>query len=69
MKTLKNPAFNIFYEGFRAKAFYGKGKNRQYAWIEIRRSGKYYKSFKYPAYKIWNIAAHFPDIVMEEKEK
>lgn len=63
IKDLSNkPEFDIKDRGFRVRAWYiedGKGD----AFIEIQKDGKVYKEFKYPAYKIWNIAAHFSDIV------
>ncbi len=33
------------------------------ALIEIKKDGKLVKEFLFPAYKIWNIAAHAQDIV------
>jgi hypothetical protein len=53
--------------GFSVKAFYltePKGD----ALVEITKDGNPYKRFLYPAYKIWNIAAHFDDIVTSEIE-
>jgi hypothetical protein len=51
--------------GFTVKASYltePKGD----ALIEIFRDGTPYRRFLYPAYKIWNIAAHFDEIVTSE---
>ena len=51
--------------GFTVKATYllePKGD----ALIEIFRDGQPYRRFLYPAYKIYNIAAHFSDIVDSE---
>ena len=56
------PEFDIEDRGFRARAWYikdGKGD----ALIEIKKGNKIHKEFKYPSYKIWNIVAHFSDIV------
>jgi hypothetical protein len=53
--------------GFTVKAFYlsvPKGE----ALVEIQRGGEPYRRFLYPAYKIWNIAAHFKDIVNSETD-
>lgn len=36
------------------------------ALIEIMKFGEPYRRFLYPAYKIWNLAAHFSDIVDSE---
>ena len=53
--------------GFTVKASYlvePKGD----ALVEIFRDGNPYKRFLFPAYKIWNIAAHFGEIVTSEIE-
>ena len=49
------------YRGFVAKAYYIDG--RKNAEIEITRDGQYYAKYLYPAYRIWNIAAHFTDMI------
>jgi hypothetical protein len=49
--------------GFTVKASYLKEPNNGDALIEIHRDGQPYRRFLFPAYKIWNIAAHFSDIV------
>lgn len=36
------------------------------ALFEIFRDGQPYRRFLWPAYKVYNIAAHFPDIVESE---
>ena len=51
--------------GFTAKAHY-LTEPKSDALVEIFRDGEPYRRFLYPAYKIWNIAAHFPDIVQSE---
>lgn len=56
------PDFDIKDRGFRARAWGDYDKKNGDALIEIQKDGKIYKEFKYPAYKIWNIAAHFQDI-------
>ncbi len=43
----------------------GKGD----AVVEIERDGKLVKEFTFPAYKIWNIAAHSGDIIQSELNK
>jgi hypothetical protein len=55
-------AFEVEDRGFTIKAFWGSPDAR----IEITRQGKLYKKFSYPAYKIFNLAAHFSDIVDSE---
>ena len=36
------------------------------ALIEVKRDGQPIRSFKFPAYKVWNIAAHTHDIIESE---
>lgn len=52
--------------GFTVKAHYLEKPNSGDALVEIYRDGKPYRRFLFPAYKIWNIAAHFGDIVTGE---
>lgn len=59
-------AHNKDYKGFNIKAYYGDGKDAR---IEIIKDGEIYKEFLYPAYKIFNLSAHFRDIVDGELEK
>lgn len=47
--------------GFSVRASYLK--NSQQALIEISKGDKVVKSFEYPAYRIWNIAAHFDEYI------
>lgn len=58
-------AFNITDRGFNVKAFYLDDDSGN-AQIKITCDGKPFREFLYPAYKIWNIAAHFNDLVDEE---
>ena len=53
--------------GFTARASYLLEPAGE-ALVEIERDGKPYRRFLYPAYKVWNIAAHFSDIVSGEIE-
>lgn len=39
------------------------------ALIEVERDGNIIKSFEFPAYKVWNIAAHSEDIIESELAK
>lgn len=39
------------------------------AFVEIERDGKVIRTFRFPAYKIWNIPAHSMDIIESELEK
>ena len=69
-KERDKPEFDINDRGFNAKAWYLKNTedSKGDALIKISRNGKIIKSFIYPAYKIYNIAAHFSDIVDGELE-
>lgn len=49
--------------GYTVKASYLKEPHKGDALIEIFKDGQPLRSFLFPAYKIWNIAAHFGDIV------
>lgn len=67
-KEKEEPAFDLTDRGYRVRAFYltePKGD----ALIEIEKDSKNLRRFFFPAYKIWNIAAHFGDIVDGEIEK
>lgn len=49
--------------GYVAKASYLKPPNEGNALVEIFKDGAPLRAFLFPAYKIWNISAHFHDIV------
>lgn len=57
--------FNIEHRGFTAQCWYlsDTESSKGDAYIEIKRDGEMVWSFLYPAYKVYNIAAHFNDIV------
>ena len=55
--------------GYTAKASYLKEPNDGDALIEIFKDGQPLRKFLFPAYKIYNIQAHFTDIVDGEIEK
>lgn len=64
--VIDKPAFKLEpYKGFTAEASYLKSPDGD-ALVEIFRDGEPYRRFLYPAYKIWNIAGHFSDIVESE---
>ena len=48
------------YRGFVLSAYYNDTAN---AHIEIVRDGKPWRTYQYPAYRIWNLSAHFTDMV------
>ncbi len=54
--------------GYTVKASYLKAPHAGDALIEISKDGVVFRSFLYPAYRIYNIAAHFSDIVDGEIE-
>jgi hypothetical protein len=39
------------------------------AHLDFEHNGKPYRSFDYPAYRVWNIAAHFGDIIADFEEE
>ena len=69
----RKPLFDMKDRGFRVKAWWAeKGEPEDDsgdALVEITKDNKPYREFKWPAYKIFNIAAHFSDIVDGELEK
>ena len=55
------------YKGFTVRGLYLKEPTGD-ALIEILKEGKVHKRFLFPAYKVWNIPAHFQDIIDGELE-
>lgn len=55
-------AFEVETRGYNFKATYLKEPKND-ALIEISKEGKIVREFLFPAYKIWNIAAHADDII------
>ena len=70
-KEQENPQFDITERGYNVKAWYLKDTDTEKgdALIEIKKDEKLLKSFIFPAYKIWDIAAHFSDIIDSEEAK
>ena len=62
-------AFEQKDRGYKVRAWYLKDKSAGDALIQIFFGRKKIKEFPYPAYKIWNIAAHFSDMVDNEITK
>jgi hypothetical protein len=58
-------AFETEYKGFKAVGYWGEGAVGR---VVVTRDGNPFKEFAYPAYKIFNIAAHWQDIVEGELE-
>jgi hypothetical protein len=63
-----NELFNIDDRGFNLKAWYLKNTETEKgdALIRITKKDGSFKEMIYPAYKIYNIAAHFDDIITSE---
>lgn len=70
-KETEKPEFDINDRGFNVKAWHLKNTetSKGDALIEITRDGELLRRFSFPAYKIYNIAAHFSDIVDGELTK
>lgn len=61
--------FDITDRGYRIRAYWGKPSDAK---VTIHKGKELYKKFTYPAYKVFNLAAHFGDIVdgiLDEQEK
>lgn len=54
-------------DGYNIEAWYLKQPNGGNALIYIFKDGKVLREFLFPAYKIYNLQAHFEDIVEGEK--
>ena len=72
----ENIVFDVNDRGFNAKGWYLKNTDdsKGDAFIEIKYKDEIVKQFLFPAYKIYNIPAHFGDIVdgelsMDDKER
>ncbi len=68
IKVNKEPEFNIDDRSFNVKAWYLENteKLKGDALIEVKYKNTLIREFIMPAYKIYNIAAHFSDIVNGE---
>lgn len=60
-------AFELEEDGFHIMAHY-LHEPEGHAVVDIRKDGKVIRSFLWPAYKIWNIAAHASDIISDLQE-
>jgi len=63
--TNKKLAFEHSYKNFTIKAFWGDELDAE---IIILKDNKKFRVFSYPAYRVFNLAAHFEDIVEGELE-
>ena len=68
IKKGKELVFDLTDRGFNVKAWYLNDDSGN-ALVKITKNGKLQREFKWPAYKIFNISAHFKDIVDGELEK
>jgi len=66
-----HPEFTKDDRGFHVEAWYlvDTEESSGDALIQISYNGKIVREFIFPSYKIWNIAAHFSDIVDGELSK
>lgn len=55
-------AFKETYKNYSVTAYY-LGENNPNAKIVVKKDNTLYKEFLYPAYRIYNIQAHFGDMV------
>ena len=68
IKKGKELVFDLTDRGFNVKAWFLNDDSGD-ALVKITKNGKLHRKFKWPAYKIFNISAHFKDIVDGELEK
>ena len=70
-KKNEKPEFDIDDRNFNVKAWHLKNieESKGDALIEVKYKDKLIREFLFPSYKIWNIAAHFTDIVDGELSK
>jgi len=70
-KEKEKPIFDINDRGFNVKTWFlvDVAESKGDALVEVRKNGKLLRQFIFPAYKIWNIGAHFRDIVDGELSK
>ena len=70
-KEDETPVFDLDDRGFNVKAWYLKdtAESKGDALVEVKYGDKLIRQFVFPAYKIFNIFAHFSDIVSGELSK
>lgn len=70
-RQIEKLAFEVNERGFNAKAWYLKNteESKGDSLIEVSYNDEIIRKFIYPSYKVWNIAAHFSDIVDGELSK
>ena len=56
------------YRGYTVRASFLQEPHKRDALVEIFKNQQLIRRFLFPAYKVWNIAAHFNDIVDGELE-
>jgi hypothetical protein len=57
-------AYEVSERGYMVRAWYGANPGSP-ARIEITKGDELIRLFEYESYRIWNIAAHFPEIVRD----
>jgi len=70
-KIKETPEFDIDDRGYNVKAWFLKNTetSKGNALIEVKYNDTLVRRFLFPAYKIYNIAAHFSDVVDGELSK
>jgi hypothetical protein len=63
VKSVAYDSLDKPYRGFAVRASYLNEPHHADALIEIFRQGSVWRSYRYPAYRIYNIAAHFMEMV------
>lgn len=68
---IRQLAFEVTWLEFKMRAYYDDVIGQD-AIVHVTRNGVPFNTYKYPAYRIWNLAAHFTDAVerhlRDEKE-
>jgi hypothetical protein len=67
-RRVQKVAFESEDRGFTVRASYLEEPDNRDALVEVFKDGAPHRRFLFPAYKVWNIAAHFADIVDGELE-
>lgn len=70
-KESEKPLFDMSDRGFNIRAWYlvNTEESKGDALVEVSRDNKIVRQFIFPAYKVYNLAAHFHDIIDGELSK
>jgi hypothetical protein len=61
----ESEVFDGEWRGYQVRAHYLKPPDNQDALVEVLKDGEIVRSFRYPAYRVWNVAAHADDLIDE----